>query len=245
MKCLFNYNIYQFMKFAEELKADSWYIFNDDIENRYNKIKNSYYFNELKNKADSNNIQYDDLEIVSWLDNISIIYNTIDNLFNDEEYEISKEALNKIHIIGEYHIPYSNNRADITIVYENKIIIVELSYDKFKNYERFKRKLDQVICYKELLNNLLNNHIEVATYTLIIEPEADENNNDIEIYSELLHDYVLPNDEKCFIFSQFIVKYFQNTKKNALNELKNLEDTFIETTTTKKKKSKKTYKTLF
>ena len=173
MKCLFNLNVFKFMEFAEELKADSWYIFNDDIESRYNKIKNTYYFNELKRRADSNKIHYDDVEIVSWLDNINIIYNTLSNFFDDDIYESNNEALNKVHIIGEYHIPYSNNRADIAIVYENKIIIVELSYDKFKIYERFKRKLDQVICYKELLNNLLNNHIEIATYTLLIEPEVD------------------------------------------------------------------------
>lgn len=238
MKCLFDFNINKFMEFAEELKADSWYIYNEDIESRYEIIKNSYYFNQLKRKADYQNIQYDDVEIVSWLDNISIIYNTLNNLFDEDEYDISNEVLNKIHIIGEYHIPYSNNRADIVILYENKIIIVELSYDKFKNHERFKRKLDQVICYKELLNNLLNNHIEIATYTLLINPEVNSDNQEIKEYSNIFKNYVLPNDEKCYYFCEFIIKYFQNTKKNALNELKSLEDTFFESTKKKTPKGK-------
>ena len=64
--------------------------------------------------------------------------------------------LNNIRIIQEFHISFTNKRADYLLVYENKIIIVAFSYNKFDNEDyHYNIKLKQLIRYKKLIVNIL------------------------------------------------------------------------------------------
>ena len=87
--------------------------------------------------------------------------------------------LNNIRIIQEFHISFTNERADYLLVYENKIIIVEFSYKKFDNKDyHYNIKLKQLIGYKELIINILSKNIDITTFTFLIYPEdVDENCN--------------------------------------------------------------------
>lgn len=102
------------------------------------------------------------------------------NQMNKLNYD---NLLNNIRIIQEFHIPFTNKRADYLLVYENKIIIVEFSYNQFENKDyHYNIKINQVIRYKELIINILPKNIDIATYTFLIYPEdVDENSNQEQI----------------------------------------------------------------
>ena len=84
-----------------------------------------------------------------------------------------EDIRNNLKILQEYCIPYSRKRADYLLIYDNKILILEFSFNKL-NYEfNYETKLQQAIGYKELLSNILPKEIEIGTYTFLLEPEED------------------------------------------------------------------------
>lgn len=91
--------------------------------------------------------------------------------------------LNNIRIIQDFHIPFTNKRADYLLVYENKIIIIEFSYNKFENKDyHYNIKINQVIRYKELIINIVPKNIDISTHTFLLHPEEiDENSNQEQI----------------------------------------------------------------
>lgn len=91
--------------------------------------------------------------------------------------------INNIRVIQEFHISFTNKRADYLLVYENKIIIVEFSYNKFDNEDyHYSIKLKQLIRYKELIINILPKDIDISTYTFILHSEEiDENSSQEQI----------------------------------------------------------------
>lgn len=111
------------------------------------------------------------------------------NQMNKLNYD---NLLNNIRII--FHIPFTNKRADYLLVYENKIIITEFSYNKFDNEDyHYNIKLNQVIGYKELISNILSNDIDIATYTFLIHPEGsgiDPNMDQIENFIEYIKFFI-------------------------------------------------------
>lgn len=230
MKYLYCCTLNDFKELVEkDLKINNWWIHNDTIENRYNAIKNKNYFNVLNYFAQENNITYNKEEIISWLDNISILYFSLQGFYNAKKNPTQfKSFLEETLIIGELHIPYSSHRADIVLIKDNKILIVELSFAKKEKREsRFQEKLNQVICYKELLSNALPKHIEIATYTFPILPETDEEGNSILKYSSITKDERFLNYDNCYYLGQFIKQFFSTTCQNAYDELNKIKDDFI------------------
>lgn len=180
MKALFNGTIKEFKKTTKsELQLNKWKVFEMNIEDRYDWVQDNSYVNKLHEIAKSNDIKYDKYEIISWLDSQSIMLKII----NKMEKLGFDNLLNKVRIIQEFHIPFTNKRADYLLVYENKIIIIEFSYNKFENKDyHYNIKLNQVIGYKELISNILPKDIDIATYTFLLYPEdVDENSNKEQI----------------------------------------------------------------
>ena len=149
----------------------------------------------------------------------------------------TKINLDEFKLIQEFHIPFTNKRADYLIINKNKILILEFSYSHWKDTEyQFQTKLNQVINYKELLSNLISKNIEIGTYTFIINPEninhlANEEqiqnlNNYIEFffkerYIDALEEiYKLPN-------SNSIIK---NNKINKKIDSQEIDTLFLEET---------------
>lgn len=180
MKALFNGTIKEFKKTTKsDLQLNKWKVFEMNIEDRYDWVQDNSYVNKLHEIAKSNDIKYDKYEIISWLDSQSIML----KLINKMEKLGFDNLLNKVRIIQEFHIPFTNKRADYLLVYENKIIIIEFSYNKFENKDyHYNIKLNQVIGYKELISNILPKDIDIATYTFLLYPEdVDENSNKEQI----------------------------------------------------------------
>lgn len=215
MKYLYYFNLNRFKDFVEQdLGIDNWWIYNDTIENRYLAIKNKKYFSILKVFANQKDIKYSKEEIISWIDNISILYFSLSSFYNCKKNPTQFDSfLKETYILGELHIPYSNHRADITLMKDNKILIIELSFAKKEKRERrYQEKLNQVICYKELLSNALPKHIEIATYTFPILPETDENGNPILEMSSIDKKERFPNYDNCQYLGLFIKHFFFKNK---------------------------------
>lgn len=180
MKALFNGTIKEFKKTTKSnLQFNKWKVFEMNIEDRYDCVQDNSYVNKLHEIAKSNNIKYDECETISWLDSQSIMLKVINKM---EKFDYDN-LLNNMRIIQEFHIPFTNKRADYLLVYENKIIIVEFSYNKFDNEDyHYNIKLNQLIGYKELIINILPNNIDIATFTFLIHPEdVNENSNQEQI----------------------------------------------------------------
>lgn len=175
-----------------------------NIEDRYDWVQDNSYVNKLHEIAKSNDIKYDKYEIISWLDSQSIML----KLINKMEKLGFDNLLNKVRIIQEFHIPFTNKRADYLLVYENKIIIIEFSYNKFENKDyHYNIKLNQVIGYKELISNILPKDIDIATYTFLLYPEENDENS---------------NQEQIENFVEYINFFMEKKSVSAYEELEKL-----------------------
>lgn len=202
MKALFNGTIKEFKKTTKsELQLNKWKVFEMNIEDRYDWVQDNSYVNKLHEIAKSNDIKYDKYEIISWLDSQSIML----KLINKMEKLGFDNLLNKVRIIQEFHIPFTNKRADYLLVYENKIIIIEFSYNKFENKDyHYNIKLNQVIGYKELISNILPKDIDIATYTFLLYPEENDENS---------------NQEQIENFVEYIKFFMEKKRVSAYEEL--------------------------
>ncbi len=212
MKCLYELTVTQLNDLVEnELNLENWWIINDKLNNRKDSILKSKRFKTLKNRAIALNYHFNDIEIVTWLDTLMTMY----YVFNKIE---DKELINHITILQEYCMPFSNKRADYVLTYDNKILIIEFSFNKL-NYEfNYEIKLQQAIGYKELLGNILPKEIDIGTYTFLLEAEMDENWN--KIYSD--EEQHGANYYKYLDLANYIEKFFKKNLELAINSIRNI-----------------------
>lgn len=202
MKCLYYFHFSSIIKdtaYRMHFPIKRWKIKNEPLEERINQIKDEKYFKKIIEQANTKKIKYNETEIITWFDNMYLINKVFESLeFNEN-----------INIIQELNIPFSNKRADFTLFYKNKILIIEFSYNKYDTEYRYEHKLHQAISYKELLQNVLSPNIQIGTYTFLNKP----NDEDIEI-----------NDEEIKNLQKFIIYFFNNSSKTALEELESIEN---------------------
>lgn len=208
MKCLYEMNSNYLEFLWDKLKLKKWYIRNDTINNRARVAATYDRFNILKARAKECEIYFNDTEVISWLDTLCTLCCVFSRL--KDEYLKSH-----ITIFQEYCIPFSNKRADYLLVYDNKILIIEFSFDKLGKDYFYETKLTQAINYKELLSNILPKEIDVGTYTFLLEPEEDKDGNTIMVGEDCL-----PNDGKIQALADFIEEFFKKNENLALTSLK-------------------------
>lgn len=216
MQCLYQLNVDELNKLVEkDLNLTYWFIRDDKITNRTDAIYLSDRYGKIKQQADSNGISYNDIEVVTWFDTLVTLYYVFDRL-EDEDIR------NNLKILQEYCIPYSRKRADYLLIYDNKILILEFSFNKL-NYEfNYETKLQQAIGYKELLSNILPKEIEIGTYTFLLEPEEDARGK--TIYLEVDGEKHTANHWKMYDLAKYIEKFFKKNMKVAYNAILQLED---------------------
>lgn len=211
-QCLFELSAESLFELVKDtLSIENWFIREDSIANRTNAICCSERFLYLEKIAKKKKIKIDNAEIVTWLDSLTILY----YVFKKMEDEYLKDS---IIILQEYCIPYHNKRADYLLVYDNKILILEFSFNKLGYELQYESKLRQVMEYKELLSSLLPKEIDIGTYTFMVEPEEDKWRNTINLKNT---DF-LPNHYKIENLAQFIEKFFKKNIDQAINALKQL-----------------------
>jgi hypothetical protein len=190
------------------LHLEYWCVRDDELQNRMDSIAYSDRFKELKERATEKGYAFNDIEIVTWLDTLNILYYVFDKM-EDERLR------DEIRILQEYCIPYSNKRADYLLVYDNKILILEFSFNKLGYELQYETKLQQAIGYKELLGNILPKEVDIGTYMFLVEAEEDKWGG--EIYVDDTEK--LPNQDKMKHLAKYIERFFKKNKNFAVDAL--------------------------
>ena len=192
-----------------------WFIRDDKITNRTDAIYLSDRYGKIKQQADINGISYNDIEVATWFDTLVTLYYVFDRV-EDEDIR------NNLKILQEYCIPYSRKRADYLLIYDNKILILEFSFNKLKYEFKYETNLQQAIGNKELLSNILPKEIEIGTYNFLLEPEEDARGK--TIYFEVDGEKHTANHWKMYDLAKYIEKFFKKNMKVAYNAILQLED---------------------
>ena len=201
MKALYNLNYEEFKNLVDnDLNIADWLVFDGEAMSRKNMIINKRYFKILRQRAIEQGINASDEEVLSWLDTLNLLFHSL-NFVDDR-------ILTKLRIIQEYQIPFTKKRADYLLVYENKILILEFSYDRLGHEYKFETKLSQAIYYKELMSNIMPDHIKIGTYTFMISPEVNSEGKDIMRFNKYIQQDDLANNEKTIDLSEYIMFFF-------------------------------------
>ena len=196
----------------KKLRIKNWRVYDLPAQERLEEIKQRSYYRILQQRAEEQGIKAKPAEILSWLDTLNLLYYSIHHanltVLNDD-----------LTIIQEYQIPFSRKRADYVLVYKNKILIVEFSFDRLGDTYKYETKLNQAIGYKELLTNVLSNHIEIGTYTFIINPEIDADGNEITKWNKYDKEQDLANNETIHEFGCYISRFFNKEDCLAISQL--------------------------
>lgn len=203
--CLFYFrNPSGFLKFIKTLDVyNEWKIINGTMNSRGESIRNKKYTNYLKEKFNNKNMFRKSVsisEIVSWLDSFVIMT----RLFNLLGEYIEENEYNQIEVYCEYMIKMSKKmRVDFIIRYKKIILLVE--FRMVNNFTKIKptwdKKKIELLVYKELLGNYLDEKYKILTFAFISLYEYDGkeidgthfdyNNNQIDFLARYILDFVI------------------------------------------------------
>jgi len=181
-------------------KAKSlWQIRDMNVASRIEACQTFDLFVKLKTLAGDNGIQASDLEVISWLDSTNMMYSVL-KLLKKNRYVFHTACL-----FSEYTIPFSKKRIDYLLCCQDKILIIEFSFEKWEE-EAFQhyQKLRQALEYKELLGNILDEDMQIATFTFLIKPEFSQdkkpifhtNKDTLQQLASFIGHYFDPNEAK-------------------------------------------------
>ena len=208
MKNLHWLNCNDFNKLIKEMRLENWLVYDMDAQDRAKMVDYTNKYQYLKQQAEQQGINVKSAEIISWLDTMNIMYYVFDY--------VNPEIRDEICILQEMEIPFTHKRADYVLVYRKKILIVEFSFQKLSGRYKFEEKLNQAVGYKELLSNVMPPHIEIGTYTFMIEPETDRSGNEITRLNKYTNEQEYPNNEKIREFGGYINLFFQKDSEDAM-----------------------------
>ncbi len=172
MKSFSNFN--EFYQFYDELNIyNPWRITNEPINDRGERVRNSYYTNVFRNLFNEKHLFRRSVsvgELVSFTDNFYLIKKVIDELSSI----LSEKEFNEFSLYSEYRIRMSKNRRiDFILVYKKKVLLLEFRISNtFPNISNiWQRKEAELLIYKELLKNYINRDYNVYIYAFIGMPE--------------------------------------------------------------------------
>jgi len=109
-------------------------------------------------------------------------------------------------------------RSDYLIVYERLIVVLEFgmfNQDEKRSEERYTKKLQESINYRQIIGNLVEKEVSVVNYVMIYKPEYDR------ILSKKLQENIDYNDSEIDLLTSFLLKNIK--KQDNLSGLKQLE----------------------
>ena len=147
----------------------NWKIKAIKYDERVEKTKNSkIYLSILDNPKVNEFIKKQNInesEILSCIDTMYLLKRLFEHPNLDSKIKDSR-------IIQEYVIPYTkDNRADAIICKDNKLVILEFTYQK----SVYITKAQQCFVYKDILKQQQNNKIECYSYVFSYSNELEEN----------------------------------------------------------------------
>ena len=133
-----------------------WQVRQMPLKTRLAAIKDYECFLLLKERAKVNKLIYDEIEVISWLDNIVILKRLVD-YFN-------KEQQTNLALKLEYRLKPSFKRIDAIIYQGKKLFILELSYftneaplpKETKQVQDYALELMKIYPYSEIKSQILS-----------------------------------------------------------------------------------------
>lgn len=201
LKSMMNFEgIKEFNNFSDIIDKNKWEIEKQLLKERVEVYKTLEIYNELKNKFDSKSLTIWPLkseEIITWIDTMKLLRRIFNKLYQKGFYG------DKFKIIMEYPLIFGNHmRADYLLVYDRLIILLEFgmfNQDEKRSEERYTKKLQESINYRQLIDNLVDNSVKVINYVMIYRPEFDR------YLSKNLLENIVYNNQEIEIFTIFIL----------------------------------------
>jgi hypothetical protein len=211
-------NINEFIKFSNLINQMSWNIEKQLLKNRVDFYSNIDIVSTLRNQFKSKEISIWPLkeeEIITWLDTISIMRRLLLIVF-----EIGLE-IDKLQLFMEYPLLYGNHmRADYLMVYDRLIIVLEFgmfNQDEKRSEERYTKKLQDSINYRQILSNLINKEVKIVNYSMIYRPEFDR------FSKTQIDENIVYNNKEILTLSVFINKLMKEQDSlSAIAQLRHI-----------------------
>lgn len=192
----------EFKSFAYDLNIyNGWSLQKGLLNDRGRKIRNKVYTNrfiDIFEKKGFFRKKVSLAEIVSWLDNISVILRILERL----EKELTIEMYQSIYIVMEYRIKLSKNmRIDFILGYKGRMILLEMrtlcGFEKIR--QTWQKKFYELMIYKELLSYYRTEKIIIYSMIILyeydgksrVEKHYDYNCNQIIHISRYINEYLL------------------------------------------------------
>jgi hypothetical protein len=165
---------HDFLKFSDFLEVENWKIEKQLLKERVEKYRNQEYYQMLKSQFNSQKLTIWELkeeEIITWLDTMTIMRRVFISLF--------RKGINddKVRLIMEYPLINGNHmRTDYLLIYDRLIIVIEFgmfNQDEKRSEERYTKKLQESINYRQIIANQVSTDLKVINYVMIYKPEFD------------------------------------------------------------------------
>lgn len=208
--------INQFNAFSNFIEQSNWRIEKQLLKERVEKYKTEEFFLKLQHDFNNKNLTIWELkqeEIITWIDTISLLQRILLQVF--------KKGVNveNVNIIMEYPLIYGNHmRSDYLIVYDRLIVVLEFgmfNQDEKRSEERYTKKLQESINYRQIIGNLVSVDLSVINYVMIYRPEYDC------VLKKEMTENIKYNNGEIDLLSNFLVRNI--CKQDALSALKQLE----------------------
>ncbi len=215
-KCLkYFQTMNDFLVFSKFVEEDKWNIEKQLLKNRADFYSKFQPICDLKLMFERKQLSIwplKDEEAVTWIDTMAILRRAMIDLF--------KKGIDasKTKIIMEYPLKYGNHmRSDYIIVYSRLILVLEFgmfNQDEKRSEERYTKKLQDSINYRQVIANSVSRNISIVNYTMIYRPEFDRDK------SEALTENVQYNNQEIALLSEFMFREIQHQESlEAINQL--------------------------
>jgi len=212
--------ITSFNKFSDFLENEKWKIEKQLLKNRVERYKKKSWFIEFEKEFNAKKISIWELkkeEVITWFDTLSIMRRVLFDLF--------KKGINldNINVFMEYPLVYGNHmRTDYLIVYERLIVVIEFgmfNQDEKRSEERYTKKLQESINYRQIIGNLVSGKLKVVNYAMIYRPEY---NRDTAVF---LNNNIENNNSEVLLLSKFLrYNILSQDSLSAIRQLERIEN---------------------
>jgi hypothetical protein len=205
----------EFNRFTDFLVVENWTIEKQLLKDRVQVYKEHTKYQFMKKEFYRNEISIWPLkeeEIITWLDTLLLLRRVLNNIKN-QGFD-----LEQLMIFMEYPLVYGNHmRSDYIFAYNRLIIVLEFgmfNQDEKRSEERYTKKLQESISYRQILSNLIDQSISVVNYVMIYKPEHNRETK-TNIQENITYNY-----KEIDALSRFIIGHIEKQYKyNALNQL--------------------------
>ncbi len=208
----------EFNTVTQFIEQEDWKIEKQLLKERVETYMDTYYFVMLKNRFLEAKLSIWELkneEVITWIDTLLLMRKLMIELF--------KRGINaeEIQIIMEYPLVHGNYmRSDYLILYHRLIIVLEFgmfNQDEKRSEERYTKKLQESINYRQIIANMVDKQIQVVNYVMIYLPEYNKKTK------ELLKENINHNHNELGLLANFIDHFIKiQDTLSAIHQLEGL-----------------------